>query len=232
MTQEDLYKFHARVFGFPAPRPIFSSKEEPNDATTPAEAFQPEDDGLGYYPDGAKRTLTDDQIAMFRHSEIYSIMRERQVRKENLEAEGGEEFEDVVSQPERAVKASTPSEEGEVQSDGEVKEASATLPEHNTQYEQASRVKNKRKREDTDTNYVHGKKYASRSARGLVRELDSAAVEDQVLDYGEEPSTAPPIAEESKQNDLVALQPAEQDRESQARPPEGKRIWWPTIEAT
>lgn len=34
-----------------------------------------EDDGLGYYPDGAKRTLTDQQIAMFRHSELHALQR-------------------------------------------------------------------------------------------------------------------------------------------------------------
>ncbi|RYP53640.1 hypothetical protein DL768_001420 [Monosporascus sp. mg162] len=34
-----------------------------------------EDDGLGYYPDGVKRTLTDEQIAIFRHSEIESLRR-------------------------------------------------------------------------------------------------------------------------------------------------------------
>lgn len=34
-----------------------------------------EDDGLGYYPDGVKRTLTDDQIAMFRHSELQALQR-------------------------------------------------------------------------------------------------------------------------------------------------------------
>ncbi|KAH0292313.1 hypothetical protein M436DRAFT_78940 [Aureobasidium namibiae CBS 147.97] len=45
------------------------------------------DDGLGYYPDGVKRTLTDDQIAMFRHSEIQALLRERRRRREN--SEGG-----------------------------------------------------------------------------------------------------------------------------------------------
>lgn len=29
-----------------------------------------EEDDLGYYDDGVKRTLTDDQIAMFRHTEL------------------------------------------------------------------------------------------------------------------------------------------------------------------
>ncbi|KAF2460072.1 hypothetical protein BDY21DRAFT_337317 [Lineolata rhizophorae] len=34
-----------------------------------------EDDGLGYYSDGEKRTLTDDQIAIFRHSEFQEVLR-------------------------------------------------------------------------------------------------------------------------------------------------------------
>jgi len=41
-----------------------------------------EDDGLGYYPDGVKRTLTDEEIAIFRHSEIEAILRERRLRRE------------------------------------------------------------------------------------------------------------------------------------------------------
>ncbi|WYZ44135.1 hypothetical protein EsH8_VII_000571 [Colletotrichum jinshuiense] len=40
--------------------------------------FEEEDDGLGYYPDGVKRTLTDEQIAMFRHSELEALKREQE----------------------------------------------------------------------------------------------------------------------------------------------------------
>ncbi len=36
-----------------------------------------EDDTLGYYPDGTPRTLTAEQISMFRHSEIQGILKER-----------------------------------------------------------------------------------------------------------------------------------------------------------
>ncbi len=36
-----------------------------------------EDDALGYYPDGTQRTLTAEQISMFRHSEIQGILKER-----------------------------------------------------------------------------------------------------------------------------------------------------------
>jgi len=38
--------------------------------------YKEEDDGLGYYPDGVKRTLTDEQIAIFRHSELEALRRE------------------------------------------------------------------------------------------------------------------------------------------------------------
>ncbi len=36
-----------------------------------------DDDGLGWYADGAKRTLTDEQVKMFRHSEIQRLLSER-----------------------------------------------------------------------------------------------------------------------------------------------------------
>ena len=35
------------------------------------------DHDLGYYVDGVKRALTDEQIAMFRHSEIQRLLQER-----------------------------------------------------------------------------------------------------------------------------------------------------------
>lgn len=37
-----------------------------------------EEDDLGYYDDGVKRTLTDEQVAIFRHSEIQALRRERE----------------------------------------------------------------------------------------------------------------------------------------------------------
>lgn len=36
---------------------------------------QEDDEGLGYYEDGVKRTLTDEQIAIFRHSELEALRR-------------------------------------------------------------------------------------------------------------------------------------------------------------
>ena len=151
------------------------------------------------------------------------------MRKENLEAEGVEGLESMDLQPEEAVKAAAPSdEEGEVLSDGEVKDVFAMVSETAPQHMEATPARKKRKIRDADTGYEHGKKYASRSARGLVRDLDSTTAEDQILDYGDEPL----IAERSENSEAVARRVAEQDPESQARPVEGKKIWWPTIEAT
>ena len=39
-------------------------------------------DTLGYYDDGVKRTLTNDQVAMFRHSETQAILREIRQERE------------------------------------------------------------------------------------------------------------------------------------------------------
>jgi len=44
-----------------------------------------EDDGLGYYKDGVKRTLTDEQIAIFRHSEIEELRRNQRHAEETKE---------------------------------------------------------------------------------------------------------------------------------------------------
>jgi hypothetical protein len=41
-----------------------------------------EDDDLGYYADGVKRTLTDEQIAMFRHSEIQELINQTRTIQE------------------------------------------------------------------------------------------------------------------------------------------------------
>jgi hypothetical protein len=39
-----------------------------------------QDRELGWYHDGVKRTLTDEQIAMFRHSEIHRLLQQKQIK--------------------------------------------------------------------------------------------------------------------------------------------------------
>ncbi|KAJ5348040.1 uncharacterized protein N7506_001293 [Penicillium brevicompactum] len=75
VTLEDLQAFQSKHFLGDHQH----QSAEQNDLTT--------DDDLGYYPDGVKRTLTDEQIKMFRHSEIHSLLRKRQLQEENAEYE-------------------------------------------------------------------------------------------------------------------------------------------------
>jgi hypothetical protein len=68
-----------------------------------------EDEGLGFYEDGVKRTLTDEQIAMFRHSELEALRRTEeklaQVKREDditLASDGSEDGEIEEDDEQRA----------------------------------------------------------------------------------------------------------------------------------
>lgn len=50
------------------------------------EYWEEEDDDLGHYADGVKRTLTDEQIAIFRHSELQELKRELEREDEAAES--------------------------------------------------------------------------------------------------------------------------------------------------
>lgn len=54
---------------------------------------QPDDDDLGYYNDGVQRTLTDDQVAMFRNSEVQRLLADRRRAKEQEEEQKQEKEE-------------------------------------------------------------------------------------------------------------------------------------------
>lgn len=87
ITENDLRAFHSKhLGGCPIPTTFFLGYGEI--AGSNAESYD-EDDDLGWYDDGVKRTLTDEQIAMFRHSEIQALLAERRHQRE-AEEEGGE----------------------------------------------------------------------------------------------------------------------------------------------
>jgi hypothetical protein len=73
-SQDDLHAFQAKHFSLPGFLPHLSFTKEQLDI----EEEEKEEGSLGYYADGVKRTLTDEQIRIFRHSEIYSLLRARQ----------------------------------------------------------------------------------------------------------------------------------------------------------
>ncbi|KAF0318107.1 hypothetical protein GQ607_014608 [Colletotrichum asianum] len=73
------------------------------------EYYEEEDDGLGYYPDGVKRTLTDEQIAMFRHSEIEALRKEKEKAEERRSAASQADLEaGEVGDNDSAKEAATP----------------------------------------------------------------------------------------------------------------------------
>lgn len=102
--QEDLQKFQANHFGASTslvghPGPLQSDLVEEH-----VESYD-QDDNLGYYKDGTKRTLTHEQIQIFRHSEIHALLRERERLREE-EAEEQSDAEEIQHKPADSVRIS------------------------------------------------------------------------------------------------------------------------------
>jgi len=126
------------------------------------EEYYDEDDGLGYYPDGVKRTLTDEQIAIFRHSEIEALRRAKENERYSTRATPAVE----VNENGEIVKI----EADDQLSEGEV--PSSTMP--------AAATKKKKKRKRAK-NKNEGEQIDLRKRTWDVVEQGLAT-----LDYGEE----------------------------------------------
>ncbi|PWY71065.1 hypothetical protein BO94DRAFT_569378 [Aspergillus sclerotioniger CBS 115572] len=93
VTLEDLQAFQAKHFpGSTQPLTNTLAEQHPIQQEGEEYYYDEEEDDLGYYPDGVKRTLTDEQIRIFRHSEIHALLREKELREEE-EAEARAEAE-------------------------------------------------------------------------------------------------------------------------------------------
>lgn len=87
--QTDLETFHAAHFSTPLIDYFAQHFLGPAGEDLTKEA----DDNLGYYEDGIKRTLTDEQIAIFRHSEIQALLRDRRYADDaKRDDDGGHEI--------------------------------------------------------------------------------------------------------------------------------------------
>ncbi|KXS99567.1 hypothetical protein AC578_2214 [Pseudocercospora eumusae] len=76
ISEDDLLRFQFAHFGDDTkPDNWFVTKEA-------ALSFE-DDDGLGYYADGVKRTLTDEQIAVFRRTELWQMKHEQEQRQQD-----------------------------------------------------------------------------------------------------------------------------------------------------
>ncbi|GAB7354123.1 hypothetical protein MBLNU459_g4687t1 [Dothideomycetes sp. NU459] len=161
VTEADLRNYHHLHFG------IAHSTDTVSTEDVEADVYD-EDDQLGYYPDGVKRTLTDDQIAMFRHSEIQAILKERRHRQENADSDDHEQ------EPESVQEHSTGLSEGPK---GCTQSRADDPPTKRkwTEFVQSS--------EGNPENFTH---------RRLARELDEVPSSSVDLLYGEDESTGSP----------------------------------------
>lgn len=135
-----------------------------------------DDDGLGYYDDGNKRTLTEDQIAMFRHSEIHALLRERRLR---AEAEAEDEHTSVI--------ASVKNTKEDIQPDSEkVVSPDATSEDRSSAEGQSEDLRSLSRNQRRKMNNMQAKldrKAEEKTNRRLARELDGAREEHVELDY-------------------------------------------------
>ena len=184
------------------------------------EKYLEDEDDLGYYPDGVKRTLTDEQIAMFRHSEIYAIIRQRQLQKENKDVALAEQAVDLVSEDHGLIEAEQHdagyvegaldvaeeplplalATEAVVNSDDEEEYVRFLEAEKIEMQTEAARKKRKRPRRDTA-----GRHERAPTHRRLVRELDEVMGDDGPLDYGEEPSVSMSFLREPSQPETLQV---------------------------
>jgi hypothetical protein len=171
--QDNLTEFHSKHFGGAPPnKPTEESWEEEDD-----------DDGLGYYDDGTKRTLTDEQIAMFRHSEIQDLI--KRCARAKLEREEAAEDDDVeMLNSADAVAEEAGSAAGNVGANSESRTAAAKGGQESPPSGKPKNGKRKRgpkpARRDPDDFKDEGK---SKTYRRICRDMDTSKDEIIVLDY-------------------------------------------------
>lgn len=127
-----------------------------------------DDDGLGYYADGVKRTLTDDDIAYMRRREIEHILRDRALGKQNLESPS-----DIDNAS--GVCAATPEAHN-----GRRALGSPTAQSRVLKRKQKKKRKNKRKRDAESPKSSSGEEV---TYRRIARELDEQKDTAVDLDY-------------------------------------------------
>ncbi|MCJ1380822.1 hypothetical protein MMC17_003931 [Xylographa soralifera] len=202
VSPDDLLAFHARTYGkiFPGSIPDLSAGSNPG--VLDEDDLQSHDT-LGYYEDGVKRTLTDAQIAMFRHSEVQAVLRTQRHAREketsdfltvarSQELQDGVwglqevdedrvmEDEDIQKLDVKDVDCEEPivEENGEVEEDDE-EEYARFLEAERREMElvASSRV--------TKTSKNQKSQAGKASTRRIVRELDAIRSDTDALDYGD-----------------------------------------------
>ncbi|KAF2001182.1 hypothetical protein P154DRAFT_173075 [Amniculicola lignicola CBS 123094] len=139
ILQDDLRNFHATHFpgqSFP-PLPTSFAHDPVEDLN---ETYDEGDDGLGYYEDGVKRTLTDNEIAYMRNKEIREIFEERRRQKHHSLS-----TEPEASKSEMSIHPSKSVSDGEASSTSNTPSNNPIPPEQWTKVSQRTKSKAKRK---------------------------------------------------------------------------------------
>jgi hypothetical protein len=200
------------------------SSNRHQDAQVDPEGIPDDDDGLGYYSDGVKRTLTDDQIAMFRHSEIQLLLRERRLRREN--SEGETTSHDAPSEPIKPVGDVNPP----ALADDTVRQRSAST----SGSQGVGKRKWQRFIESSETNPEH------LTHRRIAREMDEQKASSIDLAYGDEEESTCTTATEKRPDAISnAYDRRKQvaydgvDESAPGQPPSGSsqtpKFIWPTL---
>jgi len=218
----DLLNFHSRVYGKPFAGALLDT---PPSTLPPDKEYIEEDDGLGYYEDGNKRTLTDEQIAIFRHSEIQSLLRARRHARERRGScfQGSPPSQEVheVFQSLQAAEDKEAEEAGDEVVDDDEEEYARFLEAE--QKEMKAMAARSRGKIGKDRKPGLGKA----STRRIVREMDAVASTTTSLDYGDgasDPRVAGPV-NTSARSDY-------QEDATDGQSSKGRKIRWPVLQGT
>ncbi|KAL8894841.1 MAG: hypothetical protein Q9207_008395 [Kuettlingeria erythrocarpa] len=225
VTQADIEAFHQSHFVSGIDQ---STRHDSSIDVYPLLQHEEGEDNLGYYPDGVKRTLTDEQVSMFRHSEIYSLLRKRQLQKENQEF-----HEDAAAAPQTLVPALTAIDHSLEEVSGD---QTSSYDIARADEARSNTVKRQKRHEGGG---IDGAIEAASASRRQIRELDGMRYGIDVLDYGEGPSddriSRPDLPASFGSSmvdpdpmDKAVEDPLEESRSTQTAK-QGKLIWWPAI---
>ena len=236
----DLLAFHAKTYG----REFDFSNVGFTSLIYGAEAFEnygeEEEDDLGYYPDGVKRTLTDEQIAIFRHSETYTLL-EHELALKNQAREDAEErnfkpesIDHDEEEPRRSQAEETLSDADDVDADVDVDndddeaEYAAFLAQERQEFSLAAAQRKQQEQHytghrDSQPENEHRKI----STRRKVREMDAMDSFDQALSYDDDYQDG---ATGATSRDVVEAGDVKDRAIAAAEGQRGRKIWWPVIE--
>jgi len=181
VTIDNLVEFHASHF---------HGSALPNKA--PEDFWEEqEDDGLGYYEDGTKRTLTDEQIAIFRHSEVQDLI--KRCIQSNLEREEAASEDDDVEKITAIVAEETVSVTEIGIASGLRETAAKSNQESSKLPSSRSKVTNRKRKRPVPDESGRGKSRRdpgnfteegkNKTYRRICRDMDSSKDESILLDY-------------------------------------------------